>query len=53
LKDAYKKAKKDYQKLKNGSELFKKLDPEVAYRKCPRLKEFLDEVLRVAHAAMA
>ena len=31
-----------------GKELFDKLNPEVAYGKCPHLKDLLDEMLRMA-----
>jgi hypothetical protein len=37
-----------YKKVTHGKELFDKLDPEIAYRKCPHLKELLDEMLRIA-----
>jgi hypothetical protein len=32
----------------HGKDLFDKLNPEVAYRKCPHLKDLLDEMLRMA-----
>ncbi len=41
-----------YKKVVNGKELFDRSDPEIAYNKCPRLKELLDEMLRLAHEAM-
>jgi len=37
-----------YKKTVDGPKLFSNLDPEVAYQKCPRLKEMLDEMLRLA-----
>ena len=40
--------KRDYRKILDGSDLFSRLDPEIAGRKCPRLKEMLDEMLRLA-----
>jgi hypothetical protein len=43
--------KRDYKKVTNGSELFNKLDPNVAVEKCPKLKELLTEMLRLAQAA--
>lgn len=42
------KLKRNYKKTVDGYELFSKLDPEVAYLKCPRLKEMLDEMLSLA-----
>ncbi|MEP7337764.1 MAG: DUF4276 family protein [Acidobacteriota bacterium] len=38
----------EYKKTADGTTLFSKLDPEVAYQKCPRLRELLDEMLRLA-----
>jgi hypothetical protein len=40
--------KRGYKKVVHGKELFGKLDPETACRKCPYLKEMLDEMLRLA-----
>lgn len=40
--------KRSYKKVVNGKELFGKLDPDVAYRKCPKLKELLDKMLELA-----
>lgn len=37
-----------YKKVTNGRELFGRLDPNVAYGKCPRLKELLDKMLVLA-----
>jgi len=37
-----------YKKVTQGKELFDKLNPEVAYGKCPHLRELLDEMLRMA-----
>ena len=42
------KTKRTYKKVTHGKELFDKLDPGVAYRKCPRLKELLDQMLHMA-----
>jgi hypothetical protein len=35
----------------HGSELFSKLDPILTYAKCPRFKEFLDAMLKLAKEA--
>jgi hypothetical protein len=32
----------------NGKELFGKLNPDVAYQNCPKLKELLDKMLELA-----
>jgi hypothetical protein len=40
--------RRSYKKVVNGKELFGKLDPEVAYQKCPKLKELLDKMLELA-----
>lgn len=40
-----------YKKTTHGIQLFKKLNPDVAYGKCPRLAEMLDEMLRLAKQA--
>ncbi len=45
------KMKRTYKKVTHGKELFGKLDPQIAYNKCPRLKELLDEMLRLAQNA--
>ncbi len=37
-----------YKKVTQGKEFFDKLNPEVAYRKCPHLKDLLDEMLIMA-----
>jgi len=39
---------RSYKKVANGKELFGKLDPDVAYQKCPKLKELLDKMLELA-----
>jgi len=39
---------KGYKPTSNGKELFRKLDPEQAAGKCPRLREFLDGLLHLA-----
>ena len=41
-----------YKKTTHGPELFGKLDPQVAYAKCPKLKVLLDKMLELAQAAM-
>ncbi|MGO9120506.1 MAG: DUF4276 family protein [Desulfomonilaceae bacterium] len=37
-----------YKKIVHGRQLFKKLDPNEAYKKCPHLKSMLDEMLSLA-----
>lgn len=37
-----------YKKVTNGRELFGRLDPNLAYGKCPRLRELLDKMLELA-----
>lgn len=41
-----------YKKIVDGKGLFSRLDPQVAYDKCPKLKELLDEMLKLAQAAV-
>ena len=45
------KTSRRYKKVTNGRELFGRLDPNVAYGKCPRLKELLDVMLKLAEEA--
>ena len=40
-----------YKEVTDGAELFAELDPIVAYGKCPRLREMLNEMLSLARAA--
>ncbi|MGH7491509.1 MAG: DUF4276 family protein [bacterium] len=40
-----------YKKTTHGSELFHQLDVELAYAKCARLKELLDEMFKLAKSA--
>ena len=42
---------KAYRKLVDGYHLFNNLDPNIAYNKCPRLKEMLDFLLTLAEKA--
>ena len=42
---------KKYKKTGDGSKLFRKLNPEAAYQKCPYLRIMLDEMLKLAHDA--
>jgi len=42
---------KTYKKAVDGRELFSRLDPNDAYLKCSKLKELLDEMLRMATEA--
>ncbi len=44
--------RRKYKKVTDGEELFGKLDPGLAYAKCPKLKELLDKMLELAQAAM-
>ena len=37
-----------YRKITDGKNLFAKLNQELAYKKCPYLKQMLDEMLRMA-----
>ena len=43
-----KNTRRKYKKVTHGRDLFSKLDPNVAYEKCPQLKELLDALLRLA-----
>ena len=43
--------KNAYNKVGDGTAMFAKLNPEVAYEKCPYLKLMLDEMLELAKAA--
>ncbi|HWX39647.1 MAG TPA: DUF4276 family protein [Blastocatellia bacterium] len=45
--------KQTYKKVVHGKALFDKLDPAAACEKCPRLKELLDEMLKMAQAAQS
>lgn len=40
--------RRSYKKVVNGKDLFGRLDPDVAYQKCPKLKELLDKMLELA-----
>jgi hypothetical protein len=40
-----------YKKIVDGKELFDRAEPEIAYNRCPRLKELLDEMLQMARNA--
>jgi len=52
LNNLYRRAiQKSYKKVVYGGLLFGKLDPDVAYSKCPRLRSLLDEMLVLAEAA--
>ncbi len=37
-----------YKKVVNGKELFGKLNPDIAYQKCPKLQELLNKMLDLA-----
>jgi len=43
--------KYSYKKTTTGSDLFKKLDPEIAYQKCRKLEKLLDTMLALAETA--
>lgn len=43
--------KRSYKKVVNGRDLFSRLDPDIAYHKCPNLKELLDKMLELAKDA--
>ena len=40
--------RRSYKKVANGKELFRRLDPNIAYDKCPNLKDLLDKMLILA-----
>ncbi|WP_104984498.1 DUF4276 family protein [Sorangium cellulosum] len=42
------KLKRGYKKVIDGTNLFRALDPDVAYGKCPYLKLLLDDMLALA-----
>jgi len=42
---------KDYKKTVDSKNLLEKLDPQVAYNRCPYLKKMLDEMLEMARGA--
>jgi hypothetical protein len=41
--------RKNYKKVVNGKEFFDRLDPDVAYEKCPKLRELLDTMLALGN----
>ncbi len=43
--------KRNYKEIVNGAELFKKLDPEIVYHKCPRFMDLMDQLFAKAKAA--
>lgn len=52
LNRIYKQAtRKNYKKVSYGRDLFERLDPGAAYRKCPNLKHLLDTMLALAKQA--
>lgn len=52
LKKIYKnEQRKGYKKTTDGLQLFKKLDPGQAAKKCPYLRQTLEEMLALAKAA--
>ena len=42
--------KKGYKKVTDGNALFRKLDPEIVYSRCPRFREMVDEMVALARA---
>jgi len=42
---------REYKKVTHGTDLFRKLDPELACSKCPQLKKMLDYMLEAAVGA--
>lgn len=51
LQALYKAGRRDYKKITDGSTLFGKLTPDLAYAKCPHLALLLDDMLSLAKAA--
>ena len=47
----YQYLKRHYNKVVDGSNFFKSLDPNDVYRKCPHFAEMMDELLRLAQEA--
>jgi len=45
------KIKRTYKKVTHGKALFDRLDPAIAYKKCPYLRELFDEMLKIAREA--
>jgi hypothetical protein len=45
------KARQTYKNVTHGEQLFKMLSPELAYKKCPKLKALLDRMLELAKEA--
>ena len=43
--------KKDYNKVVYGADLFRKIDPNVVYEKCPYFAKMMDELLSLARDA--
>ncbi|MEN9868978.1 MAG: hypothetical protein RL748_4568 [Pseudomonadota bacterium] len=39
---------RSYKKIAHGKELFDKLNPDIAYQKCPKLQQLLDHMLTLA-----
>jgi hypothetical protein len=51
LQALYKAGGRDYKKVTDGSILFGKLTPDVAYAKCPHLARLLSDMLSLAKSA--
>ena len=43
--------KRSYRKVVDGLNLFRQLDPEAVYQKCPYFARMMDDLLRLAHEA--
>ncbi|MEI7849161.1 MAG: DUF4276 family protein [Chloroflexota bacterium] len=43
--------KRDYNKVTNGYDFFRKIDPNIAHKKCPHFAAMLDEMLGLAKQA--
>lgn len=51
LDDLYKRFCGGYRKVVHGTDLFRKLDPEIARKKCPHLDRMLNDMLELARGA--
>jgi len=49
LRNLYRtKTKGSYKEIINGTDLFGRLDPNLAYQRCPHLRQMLDDMLDLA-----
>ena len=51
LQKLYDKCHRDYRKTVDGCDLFKKLDPNIARKKCPYLSKMMDDIVQLAREA--